>query len=310
MIRIQNLVKKYGDFTALDGISFDINEKGITGLLGPNGAGKTTTMKMLTGFLPPTSGDVKIDGLDIRTDVLAIKGKIGYLPENNPLYYDMSVFEYLTYIGRLKNLTKKEVKEEVASVIESCGLKDKLYQDISKLSKGYKQRVGLAQSLMGNPDILILDEPTVGLDPNQITEIRALIRKIGETKIVIFSSHILAEVESICNNVLIINKGKIVAKGTAEELREQAQDKIKIQVVIEHNSNKNFIKDVKALNGIRTVTEIIRNTTTEDTFDIETDGTVDIRKNVMHFCFRNGYELLELTKKELNLEDVFAKLTK
>lgn len=309
MIEVKNLEKTYDEFKALDNVSFNIANQGITGLLGPNGAGKTTTMKILTGFLAPTRGTVLIDGLDLKSDVDKIKYKIGYLPENNPLYQDMNVIEYLEYVADLKKVSIKDKKEQIRKVINDCGLQEKLYQDISKLSKGYRQRVGLAQSLLGNPDILILDEPTVGLDPNQIVEIRELIKKIGKEKMVILSSHILAEVEATCDNVIIINKGKIVASGTANELKSQASGQTKITLVVEKGYQGNIIELIKSFEGV--VDIVLQNSTeNEEKYEITTKSEVDLRRNIIRNLADNSINLLEISRREMKLEDVFSHLTK
>lgn len=221
MIEIKNLTKKFGNNLVLDQLSFSVAKGEILGFLGPNGAGKTTTMKIITSFWQPTDGDILIDGLNTATDSLATRKKIGYLPETVPLYEDMRVLEYLKFIAEVRGLDKKEIKARIKEVIVTCGLIEVLRRPIEELSKGYRQRVGLAQAIMHQPDILILDEPTTGLDPNQIMEIRDLIKAIGREKTVIFSTHILGEVSATCDRVIIINKGKIVGQGSPQELINQ-----------------------------------------------------------------------------------------
>jgi ABC-2 type transport system ATP-binding protein len=233
MITAENLTKNFGDFRAINDISFTINRGEIVGLLGPNGAGKTTTLRILTCFFNPTLGRVKYDNLDVVEDSLKIRQKIGFLPENNPLYEDLKVKEYLTYAAEMHGLSKNKLKEAVTKVMDTCGLKDRANQEIGTLSKGYKQRVGLAQALIHDPEVLIMDEPTEGLDPNQRIEIRDLIKKIGSQKTVILSSHVLSEVEATCNRVLIINQGKIVASGTPDELKLQSARQTKIFLKVE-----------------------------------------------------------------------------
>jgi ABC-2 type transport system ATP-binding protein len=312
MISVSNLVKKYGDFVAVDNISFDISKGEIVGLLGPNGAGKTTTMKVLTGYFPPTFGKVIIDGIDLLKDPIAVKKKIGYLPENAPLYHEMNVLEYLSFAARMQNVPKTKIKSQIKKVVKECGLSEKIYQDIGKLSKGYRQRVGLAQSLIADPEILILDEPTVGLDPNQIIEIRNLIKHIGERKTIILSSHILAEVEATCDRVLIINKGKIIAKDSPLDLRAKSRGKVNIIVKIESKNKKEAQTVLEKIEGVDNVKydEKTSQENTLDVFEIETEGKDDIRKNIIHTLLDNDFDLLEIYKKDLKLEDIFAKLTK
>src|SRR5436309_2153162 len=216
-IRVSNLTKYYGNSLAVDNISFEVNKGEILGFLGPNGAGKTTTMKIVTTYMPPTSGEVKIDGLDIEESSLEVRRKIGYLPELNPLYLDMNVIEYLDYVAALDGIPEDKIKKKRNEMISVCGLESVKNKDIGELSKGFKQRVGLAQAMISDPEIIILDEPTSGLDPNQIIEIRNLIKKLGKQKTVILSTHILSEVQATCNRVIIVNKGKIAADGSPEE---------------------------------------------------------------------------------------------
>ncbi|OGF42743.1 ABC transporter, partial [Candidatus Falkowbacteria bacterium RIFOXYB2_FULL_47_14] len=222
MIEIKNLTKRFGNTVILDNINLEVKKGEILGFLGPNGAGKSTTMKIITSFWSPTSGSIKIDGLDVTTDSLKTRTKIGYLPETVPLYDDMRVYEYLKFIAEVRGIAKEDMKKRLKEVVEACGLKKVLLKPIEELSKGYRQRVGLAQAIMHEPDILILDEPTTGLDPNQIVEIRDLIKKIGKEKTVIFSTHILSEVSATCDRVLIINNGKIVGEGSPADLMAKA----------------------------------------------------------------------------------------
>ncbi|MCX6744290.1 MAG: ATP-binding cassette domain-containing protein [Candidatus Parcubacteria bacterium] len=308
MIKAEHLTKNFGDFKALNDISFEIKPGEIVGLLGPNGAGKTTTLRILTGFFTPTLGQVKYDNLDIVEDSLKIRQKIGFLPENNPLYEDLKVKEYLSYAGEMHNLAKDKLKEAVNKVIETCGLKDRQNQEISTLSKGFRQRVGLAQALIHDPEILILDEPTEGLDPNQRIEIRDLIKKIGQQKTVILSSHVLSEVEATCNRVLIINQGKIVASGTPEELKSQSATQTKIYLKAEGPLDK-MVDAIKKLDGV----EKIFNAKAEGnivSIEIETDSNKELRKPLVQLLLDNNWQLLEINKQEKSLEDIFVKLTK
>ncbi|OGY43001.1 MAG: hypothetical protein A2Y67_03375 [Candidatus Buchananbacteria bacterium RBG_13_39_9] len=307
MIRAEHLTKNFGSFKALDDISFEINRGEIVGLLGPNGAGKTTTLRILTSYIFPTLGQVKYDNLDIVEDSLAIRKKIGFLPENNPLYEEMKVKEYLSYAGEMHDIPKDKLNEAVKNVIEICGLKEKQNQEISKLSKGYCQRVGLAQALIHDPEILILDEPTEGLDPNQRIEIRDLIKKIGAQKTVILSSHVLSEVDATCNRVLIINQGKIVASGSPEELKAQSAKQTKINLKAEGPVDS-MVEAIKKLDGV----ERILNAKSEGnivSLEIETDATKELRKPLVQLLLDNNWQLLEITKQEKSLEDIFVNLT-
>lgn len=310
MITIKNLVKKYGDFLAVKDLSFKINKGEVVGLLGPNGAGKTTTMKILTCYMPATSGEVKIAGLDVSQDALEIRKKIGYLPENAPLYPELNVWEYLDYIASIRGIPSKKSQKSILAVIEQCGLKEKMRSEISELSKGYKQRVGLAQALIHDPEILVLDEPTNGLDPRQILEIRELIKTIGKSKTVILSSHILSEVEATSDRVIIINQGQIVASGTPSELREESTQKAVVHLVIEGSPKTEVIEKIKALKGIKKV--VPQNGFERGTvgLTIYSEGELDIRKPLVHHVLKSGYELLEMTREEVSLEDIFMKLTK
>ena len=232
MIQVTNLVKQYGNKTALQGINFTVEKGQILGLLGPNGAGKSTTMNIMTGYLSATSGEVKIDGYDILTEPMKAKKLIGYLPEIPPLYLDMKVREYLNFVAQLKKVKKKEQKAQVEEVIRMTELGEYENRLIKFLSKGYKQRVGLAQALLGSPELLILDEPTVGLDPKQIINMRELIKELAKTHTIILSSHILSEISAVCDSVIIIDRGKVIAQGTAEELEEHLGDKDNLNIIV------------------------------------------------------------------------------
>ncbi len=238
MIQVENITKKYGNFVAVDKINFEIEEGEIVGFLGPNGAGKSTTMNMITGFIEPTEGRIIVDGYDISKKAKKAKKEIGYMPEGVPLYNELTVTEFVTYMAELKGVAKKERKEKVKKIIEETGLEDVKNKLTKNLSRGYKQRVSLAGALVGNPKVIILDEPTVGLDPKQVTEIRALIKELGKKHTVILSSHILSEVSQICNRVIIINKGQIVAIDTPEKLEEKVTGENAIYVTVEDTKNK------------------------------------------------------------------------
>ena len=249
-IQVENLTKIYGNQKAVDDISFTVRTGEVLGFLGPNGAGKTTTMKAITSFLVPTAGKINVGKYSVSDDPESVKKHIGYLPENNPLYSEMPVIDYLRFTAELQGVPKSKIRERILEMVRLCGLEGEKHKNINELSKGYQQRVGLAQALIHNPDVLILDEPTSGLDPNQIVEIRELIKQIGKEKTVILSSHILAEVEATCDRIMIINKGKIVADGTAKDLRKQAQGKEVLQLTIEDGDPNEVFK---ALQGIDTI---------------------------------------------------------
>lgn len=306
MIKVDNLVKKYGDFTALDGVSFELAEGEVIGVLGPNGAGKTTLLRILVSFLEPTSGKVTINNLDISQPLLQqqIKSKIGYLPESAPLYEDMIVSEYLIFVGKMQGINSDEIYEKLSEVIDKCGLQEKKNAEISTLSKGYRQRVGIAQSLIHNPDIIILDEPTTGLDPKQRIEIRDLIKEIGKSKTVILSSHVLSEVKATCSRVLIINKGKIVADGTPEELENKGgADKAIIHIEVDR-VEAGLLQKLEVIEGINNI-EII-----ENRIIINSNLKNDIRKDIARIIVEENHGLLELVRKQIDLEDVFINLTK
>ena len=307
MIEVKNVTKKYGKFVAVDDISFTINEGEIIGLLGPNGAGKSTTMNMLTGFIEQTNGEIIINGYDMLKKPKKAKKEIGYMPEGVPLYTDLTVKEFVTYMSEIKNVDRKERKEKVQKIIEQTGLKDVEKKLVKNLSRGYKQRVSMAGALVGEPKILILDEPTVGLDPKQITEIRNLIKELGKTHTVILSSHILSEVSQICNKVIIINKGKIVAIDTPENLEQKVLSKNCIYVTVEDNENKmenvkEKIKEIKKL-------ELVENN--EDgtkRYIIESEENIDLRKTLFKELAKENITIFEMKKADSTLEDAFMKL--
>ncbi len=300
-IKVQNITKIYGKQKALDNISFEINTGEITGFLGPNGAGKSTMMKIITGFLPANTGNVFVNNINVNEKPLAIKKNIGYLPEHNPLYLDMYVKEYLQFVASIHIKKKKEIKQKVNNIIDLTGIGIEQNKKISALSKGYRQRIGLAQALIHNPDILILDEPTTGLDPNQIEEIRNLIKEIGKEKTVMLSTHIMQEVEAICNKVIIIDKGKIVADEKSSLLQEKITNNINV-VIIE------FDKSIKKdnLEQIKSVERVVEHE--NNTWFIE--SKIDIRPILFEFAVKNNLTVLSLQKQEKSLEDVFKTLTK
>ena len=307
MIEVKNVTKKYGKVVAVDNISFTINEGEIVGLLGPNGAGKSTTMNMLTGFIEQTEGEIVIDGYNMLKKPKKAKKEIGYMPEGVPLYTDLTVKEFVTYMAEIKNVDKKTRKEKVQEIIEQTGLKDVEKKLIRNLSRGYKQRVSMAGTLVGEPKILILDEPTVGLDPKQITEIRNLIKELGKTHTVILSSHILSEVSQICNKVIIINKGKIVAIDTPEKLEEKVSNKNCIYITVEDTENK--IENIKEKIKEITKLELLQNN--EDgtkQYMIESKEEIDLRKTLFTELAKENITIFEMKKADSTLEDAFMKL--
>lgn len=305
-IKVTNLTKKYGPQMAVDNISFEVKTGEVLGFLGPNGAGKSTTMKAITTFLEPTAGEVFVGNYSIRQHPDEVRRHIGYLPENNPLYTEMPVIDYLRFVAALQGVPSAEVNGRILEMIQTCGLEGEKHKKINELSKGYKQRVGLAQALIHNPDVLILDEPTSGLDPNQIAEIRDLIRRIGREKTVLLSSHILAEVEATCDRILIINKGKIVADGSANDLRKRATGHEVIKVSIEEApANEVF----KALQELDTVAMVDFSRDRAGYYEIQSRPGLSSRRNVFRLCADNNWYLTELTPVETKLEDVFRELT-
>ena len=294
MIEVKNVVKKYGDFTAVENINFNIKEGEIVGLLGPNGAGKSTTMNMLTGFIEPTEGEIIINGYDITKKSQKAKKQIGYMPEGVPLYNDLTVKEFVSYMADLKMISKRDKKENIRKVIEQTNLSDVQNKLIRNLSRGYKQRVSMAGALVGAPKILILDEPTVGLDPKQITEIRTLIKSLGKSHTIILSSHILSEVSQICEKVIIINKGKIIAIASPKELEEKVRRENSVIVTVEEK-DKDIEKITKSIKGVKE-------------YLIISEENTDIRKEIFEKYAKEDITIYELKKQEATLEDAFMKL--
>ncbi|CDE90068.1 MAG: ABC transporter ATP-binding protein [Clostridia bacterium] len=307
MIEVKNITKKYGSFTAVDNISFKIEEGEIIGLLGPNGAGKSTTMNMITGYIEPTEGEISIEGYDISKKSKKAKAQIGYMPEGVPLYSDLTVKEFVTYMAELKKVDRKTRKEKVEKIIEQTGLKEVEKKLTRNLSRGYKQRVSMAGALVGEPKILILDEPTVGLDPKQITEIRALIKELGKTHTIILSSHILSEVSQICNKVIIINKGKIVAIDTPENLEKKVSTNNATYVTVEDTENKIEIIKEK-IPEIKNIKLIKENEDGTKQYVLESDKDVDLRKIVFNEFAKENITIFEMKKADTTLEDAFMKL--
>jgi ABC-2 type transport system ATP-binding protein len=300
-IQVKNLTKIYGKQKAVNNVSFEIKTGEIVGFVGPNGAGKSTTMKILTGFIPQTSGEAKINDLDLIENSLEIRKNIGYLPENNPLYLDMYVKEYLAFVAGIYKLGSK-TKARVEEIIKQTGLTVEQNKKIGALSKGYRQRVGLAQALIHDPSILILDEPTSGLDPNQIIEIRNLISKVGKEKTVMLSTHIMQEVEAICDRIIIINKGEIVADDSIESIHTHSKDQL-ITVIVEFDKEP----ELKQLEKIELVHKVAK--IDEKNWLFQSSSTEDIRQNIFNFAVKSGLAVLSMQKKEKSLEEVFQELT-
>lgn len=307
MIEVKNITKKYGKFTAVDNLNFKVEDHEIMGFLGPNGAGKSTTMNMITGYIEPTKGKIIVNGYDISKTPKKAKRQIGYMPESVPLYNDLTVREFIKYMADLKNVKRSEKKAEIEKVLEETGTKSVENKLIKNISRGYKQRVSMAGALIGNPDILILDEPTVGLDPKQITEIRNLIKKLGKTHTIILSSHILSEVSQICNKVIIINKGKILAIDTPENLEKQTQSENNIIITVEDSKNK--MKTIKEIiPEIKEIKLIKDNNDGTKRYLITSEKEVDLRKKIFEELPKQEITIFELKQTETTLEDAFLKL--
>jgi len=305
-IQIENLSKRYGPQKAVDNISFSVKTGEILGFLGPNGAGKSTTMKIITGYLAMSDGDVIINGKSLRETGDEIKKHIGYLPENNPLYLDMPVIDYLAFCAALQGVKNEDVDGRVREMVKVCGLNAEKHKKIGELSKGYRQRVGLAQAMIHNPEILILDEPTTGLDPNQIVEIRKLIRELGKEKTVILSTHILPEVEATCDRILIINKGKIVADGTSETLRKQASGTELVKVRIEDGATSEI---QHALKQLASVQQVDLADASMNRFEIQSKPGESSKRDIFKLCVQHNWVLTEMSALETRLEDIFRNLT-
>lgn len=305
-IQIENLSKNYGPQRAVDGISFEVKPGEVLGFLGPNGAGKSTTMKMITGYLSIGEGDVRMGGKSVRDFGDELKRHIGYLPENNPLYLDMPVIDYLMFCGALQGMSRSDTQRRLREMIQVCGLNAEKHKKIGELSKGYRQRVGLAQAMIHDPEVLVLDEPTTGLDPNQIVEIRNLIRELGKAKTVVLSTHILPEVEATCDRILIINKGKIVANGSAETLRKQATGQEVIRLRIEDAGVAEILDALRRLPGVDTVDIVDKEM---NRLEVQSRSGTSSKREIFHLCVQKGWVLSELTPLETRLEDIFRNLT-
>lgn len=310
MIKVSHVSKYFGNFKAVDDVSFEISTGEIVGLLGPNGAGKTTTMRMITGFWGMTSGEILIDGHDINDDIVTAKSKIGYMPESAPLYSEMIVEDYLNYLCQMHG---QDPETKIASLCDTCGLREVMHKNISDLSRGYKQRVGLAHALINDPEILILDEPTSGLDPNQIEEVRSLIKEIGKTRTVIISTHILQEVESICDRVIIISGGKLVADSPTNKLKEQFGEKVAINLIIDGctfaDAKKIFGQFDEIASVVKRTDAFIKPTRSSVGITINVNGTKEIREQIFKLIVKNKWVLYEMTTVKNSLEDIFHILT-
>ncbi|MCB9728810.1 MAG: ATP-binding cassette domain-containing protein [Deltaproteobacteria bacterium] len=309
MIQVSNLTKTYGDLEALKGVSFEIQRGEIVGFLGPNGAGKSTTMKILTGFMPQTAGQVSVDGVDVNTDGLAVRRRIGYLPESTPLYPEMLVYDYLAYVATIRGIARGDIHGRVARAAGLCGIADRAGQAIGTLSKGLKQRVGLAQALIHEPDILILDEPTSGLDPNQIVEIRNLVRELGRDRTIILSTHNLPEVMATCNRMIIVHQGRVVADGTPAELQAREEERPRVRVVLRGAPAAGAAEALRSLAGVDSVKDAMTAEDGATALELTAAAGTDVRPQIYALAVERGWELLELHRQVLDLEGIFRKLT-
>lgn len=310
-IKVENLSKFYGTQQAVKNISFEIKTGEVVGFLGPNGAGKSTTMKMITTYLTPNSGKIYVNNVDAEENSIEVRKKIGYLPEQNPLYNDMNVIDYLVYTAELQSVPKEILKDSVKKMIKVCGLEEVKHKDIGELSKGYRQRVGLGQAMVHNPDVLLLDEPTSGLDPNQIVEIRKLIRDLGKEKTLMLSTHILQEVQATCDRVIIINNGEIVADGTTNTLQQKFQGQLIIKLKLKKDPR--FGKD-KIISLLQTVNNVENVAVLDDSasiwsLELAANKGVDVREELFKKIVSMDMILLELHQEETSLENIFRKLT-
>ncbi len=305
MLEARNLTRRYGDFTAVRGISFTVQEGEILGILGPNGAGKTTTLRMLTGFLPPSEGDVQVAGHDLASAPLAARRQIGYLPENVAIYPEMRVEEYLRYRARLQGLSGGEARRSIAEVLDRCLIADVRRQLVGTLSKGYRQRVGLAAAILHKPRVVVLDEPTVGLDPKQIIAIRELIRELGQSHTILLSTHILPEVELLCDRVLIIDQGQIQDQGTPQSLRERWRGNSRIFLTLADDP----AAAENAITALPGVVSLERDPTVQGRWILEGSRDVDLRAPLFHLAVERDWVLLELAEEKASLEDIFVRLT-
>jgi ABC-2 type transport system ATP-binding protein len=307
VISVENLTKRYATKTAIEGMSFQVQKGEILGFLGPNGAGKTTTMRIITGYMPSTDGTVKVDGYDVADQPLEVRRRIGYLPENPPLYHEMTVVGYLRFVAKLKGVASANMSGEVERVMGKVNITDVQSRIIAKLSKGYKQRVGIAQALLNDPPVLILDEPTIGLDPKQIHEVRELVKSLAGNHTVVLSTHILPEVEQTCHRVIIIDRGKIVAVDTPQNLRSQIQGAVRIVMEIEGPSAE-VLTAVQGVPGVLDV-RVASENGPRSRFYIDSETGREIRTDLARTVVQKGWGLLELQSESMSLEDIFIKLT-
>jgi ABC-2 type transport system ATP-binding protein len=309
MIHVENLSKYYHDICAVDQISFDVQKGEILGLLGPNGAGKTTTLRMLTGLLKPTAGTIRVKDYTVDTDALNIKKLMGYLPETTPLYKDMLVFDYLNYVASIRELSNSEKDSQIRYLADLCGLKPVMHQPIGELSKGYRQRVGLAHAMMNDPDILVLDEPTSSLDPNQIVDIRNIIREIGKEKTIILSTHILSEAEATCDRVVIINRGKIAADDRMENLMQSLDSAKVIYLTFEDTDVSEVQKLLGTVDGVERI-ELLDDNEGRTSLQVVCSGGMDIRGDIYRKIRETDWVLTELYQETLTLENIFRQFTR
>ena len=307
MIKVKDLSKNYGPVEAVKSISFDLKDGEVIGFLGANGAGKTTTLKMMTGYLVPTEGSITVNCMDIIEDTHSIQEQIGYLPELNPLYSEMRVYDYLEFLAAIRDVRGSQFKESLARVVEQCGLRGVVHKNISDCSKGYKQRIGLAAAMIHDPKILILDEPVTGLDPNQIIEIRSLIRSLGKEKLVFMSSHILQEIQATVDRIIIINEGEVVANGTNEELMTSFMGNVLLTMEVK-GAKVDSIKHIQA-----TLPNVKFISTSKEksihTIQLEYEKNKDSREEIFNYAVKNKWSILKMTPKTTNLEDIFRNLT-
>lgn len=309
MIQVENLTKYYHTLCAVDQVNFDIQKGEILGLLGPNGAGKTTTLRMLTGYLRPSSGNIRVKGLSIDKHILEIKKILGYLPESAPLYHDMLVFDYLNYVAAIRQINGDKKIARIRRLADICGINEVMHQPIGDLSKGYKQRVGLAHAMMNDPEVLVLDEPTSGLDPNQIVEIRKIIKEIGKEKTIILSTHILSEAEATCDRIVIISQGKIVADGSADNLKQATGGKNIVNLSVQNADYKTVQVTLAGIKGIDEVT-CISETSSMLKVSLSYASTADLRPEVYRKIKDTDWILLEFHQETQSLENIFRELTK
>jgi len=309
MIEVKNLTKYYHTLCAVDQINFDIQKGEILGLLGPNGAGKTTTLRMLTGYLQPSSGSIQVKGLSVDTHILEIKKMLGYLPESAPLYHDMLVYDYLSYVAAIREIKGDQKLARIRRLADLCGINEVMHQPIGELSKGYKQRVGLAHAMMNDPEVLVLDEPTSGLDPNQIVEIRKIIKEIGKEKTIILSTHILSEAEATCDRIVIISQGKIVADGSSESLKRSAGGQNIMYLSLQNADFATLQKSLAGINGIENVSRISE---TDSVLNVRLayQSADDLRPDVYRKIKATDWIVLDFHQETQSLENIFRELTK